>query len=145
MNKYVLLLLFIIFNSFAFSQKGLLEIIIKDIDNNAGTINIAMYEEKEKDSFPKLIKNAFVVKNISIINKTAFIILSDIPYGYYAISVYHDKNSNGKLDRSAIGFPAEPWGVSQNRFIFGPPSFDDGKFVLNSKTKTVVINLKSFF
>lgn len=34
--------------------------------------------------------------------------------GRYAVSVMHDQNGNGKFDTNFMGFPKEPWGVSNN-------------------------------
>lgn len=45
--------------------------------------------------------------------------------GRYGLSVYHDKNSNGKLDSNFIGIPKEPVGLSNDhRPKFGPPRFE---------------------
>jgi len=44
--------------------------------------------------------------------------------GVYAIAVYHDENSSRKLDRTALGLPAEAFGFSNNPSTFlGIPSF----------------------
>lgn len=34
----------------------------------------------------------------------------DVAPGRYAVAVQHDLNANGKLDRSMVGSPKEPWG-----------------------------------
>lgn len=44
--------------------------------------------------------------------------------GRYAVSVFHDENSNRKLDRF-MGIPREGFGFSRNPVIrFGPPRFE---------------------
>lgn len=50
--------------------------------------------------------------------------------GSYAIAVFQDANSNGKLDMQWLPpGPAEPWVMSRNaQGKFGPPAFDDAKF-----------------
>jgi uncharacterized protein (DUF2141 family) len=54
---------------------------------------------------------------------------SGIAPGTYAVSVFHDENSNGKLDRNLLGMPKEGVGVSNNAAgHFGPPKFDDMAF-----------------
>jgi uncharacterized protein (DUF2141 family) len=41
-----------------------------------------------------------------------------------AISVYHDKNDNGKLDKNSFGLPTERYGFSNDPARgFGPPRF----------------------
>jgi uncharacterized protein (DUF2141 family) len=46
-----------------------------------------------------------------------------LPPGKYAISVYHDLNGNGKLDRKFYGPPKEPASFSNDYTPFGPPRF----------------------
>ena len=61
----------------------------------------------------------------------ATIEFADVESGIYAISAFHDDNDNGALDFDTRGIPFEPTGNSGNaRGFFGPPSFDQMKFVL---------------
>ena len=49
--------------------------------------------------------------------------------GTYAVSVYHDENSNDKLDTNFLGIPREGVGASNNAHgHMGPPKFDSAKF-----------------
>ena len=49
--------------------------------------------------------------------------------GTYAVSVFHDENSNGKLDAKFMGMPREGVGASNNaKGHFGPPKFDAAAF-----------------
>jgi len=42
-----------------------------------------------------------------------------------AISAYHDRNDNGRLDKSLIGIPTDRYGFSNNpKRGYGPPKFD---------------------
>jgi uncharacterized protein (DUF2141 family) len=61
--------------------------------------------------------------------------------GKYAISVFRDENSNGKMDANFIGIPKEPYGVS-GKPKFGKPKFEDCSFEVK-ESKTVVIDLKN--
>jgi uncharacterized protein (DUF2141 family) len=60
--------------------------------------------------------------------------------GVYALAVYHDRNSNGKLDSNMLGIPLEPYGFSNNaRGVLGPPSFGEACFhVAGSNTRIEV-------
>jgi len=61
----------------------------------------------------------------------AVLAFPDVESGIYAISAFHDDNANGALDFDTRGIPFEPTGNSGNaRGFFGPPSFDQMKFVL---------------
>ena len=62
--------------------------------------------------------------------------------GFYAVSIAHDLNEDGKMRLNAFGAALEPWGVSKNAPAsqFGPPSFDQCK--LDSKlSKKIQISL----
>ncbi|MEY4551143.1 MAG: hypothetical protein RL685_7338 [Pseudomonadota bacterium] len=49
--------------------------------------------------------------------------------GTYALGAFLDINENGTLDRNLLGYPKEPYGVSNGARIrfFLPPSFDAAK------------------
>ncbi|MEO8800001.1 MAG: DUF2141 domain-containing protein [Polyangiaceae bacterium] len=53
-----------------------------------------------------------------------------VPAGRYAAVAYQDANADGKLGRSLVGWPTEPFGFSNGGSVglFGPPSFDDCAF-----------------
>ena len=50
--------------------------------------------------------------------------ITGLPPGRYAISLFHDENSNARLDKF-LGVPREGFGFSRNPVIrFGAPKFD---------------------
>lgn len=66
----------------------------------------------------------------------------NVPYGTYAVSVFHDENASGRLESSLFGIPREGIGTSGNPgFRFGPPRFTDASFVLDSPQRTITITL----
>ena len=67
----------------------------------------------------------------------------DLPDGEYAVSLFVDENTNGKMDSNAIGIPTEPYAFSNDASgNFGPPTFEQAKFVVTKDAKTIVINIK---
>lgn len=67
----------------------------------------------------------------------------DLPFGEYAIAVYHDKNKNGKLDTNLLGIPKENYGFSNNaRGRFGPASWKEAKFIIQEKSTIHKIEIK---
>jgi uncharacterized protein (DUF2141 family) len=62
--------------------------------------------------------------------------------GKYAVSLLEDLNGNGIMDSTLVGYPKEPWGVSNNApmHTFGPPTFDESAFYLKEE-KTIEIRL----
>jgi uncharacterized protein (DUF2141 family) len=68
---------------------------------------------------------------------------TDIAAGDYAVSVFHDENSNGKLDRNFIGMPKEGVGASNDaKGHFGPPKFNDAQFTYSGGQKTLTIHIQ---
>jgi len=69
--------------------------------------------------------------------------IHDVPYGDYGVAVFHDENSNGKMDKNVLGIPLEPYGFSNNvRVTFGPPKWEKAKFTVKGSTAEVSIELK---
>jgi uncharacterized protein (DUF2141 family) len=62
--------------------------------------------------------------------------------GRWAVSVFHDANDNGKLDRNSLGIPTEGYGFSNDaQGAGGPPSFDQAAFNYDGQSKSITINL----
>lgn len=60
--------------------------------------------------------------------QAASIRLGGVSAGSWALSVIHDENGNGRLDRF-LAIPREGFGFSRNpRIRFGPPDFDQARF-----------------
>src|SRR6478672_8876058 len=66
-------------------------------------------------------------------------LFENIPAGVYAVMVFHDANSNKKLDKNFLGIPKEGYGASQNKLPFASaPTFNDNKFTIPDKTTTTL-------
>ena len=71
------------------------------------------------------------------------LVFENVEPGRYALSAYHDRNGNGKLDVGAFGIPNEPFGFSRNaRGKMGPPAFDDAAFEVPAAGVSLVIHFK---
>jgi uncharacterized protein (DUF2141 family) len=70
----------------------------------------------------------------------------NLPFGEYALSVYHDRNDNQKLDTGLFRIPKEPLGTSNDaRIRFGPPKYEDAAFVLDRAELTIEITVRKLF
>ena len=123
--KTITLLLAIILNaSLAIGQSYTLTVNITDLNNNDGVVMIKLLDANEK-----LVKGL----EAKIIDKKCTIKIENLPAGTYALSYFHDANSNGKLDMKSWGPPAEGYGFSNNaKGFMGPPKFKDQLFEINS-------------
>jgi uncharacterized protein (DUF2141 family) len=148
MKKLIFCILYVflpfIIYSVLFSQeeKGNIKIEVSGFKSDDGKARILIFSLKEKDGFPSDQKNAYLKKIISIENQKVQIEIKDIPFGEYAISVHHDINNDGKVNKNWIGIPKEGLGCSNDaKGNYGPPSYNQAKFILNSKQKILRINI----
>lgn len=70
-------------------------------------------------------------------------VFENLPVGDYAFVVYQDIDRNKSMKTNIIGYPIEPFGISNNpSLLFGPPSFKESKIsVKSNQTTTVNIRL----
>lgn len=123
-----------------FSQHTTLTVKVDGITVGAGSLMIGVHDTAE--TF--LSDTAFreVVLPVSASKSVQFEI-TDMPPGEYAICLFHDVNDNGRLDKSFLGFPNEPYGFSNDaRGRFGPPRYADAKFFLEAGSAALSILLR---
>lgn len=121
-------------------KMGNLTVVITDIENNKGNIQIGLFNSEESY---KGEKEKFKGAIIKVKNNKAIWILKDIPYGNYAIKAFHDENSDDKMNTNFIGIPIEKYGFSNNpSILFGAPSYSKTKFLINSVNTKIEIKLK---
>lgn len=100
---------------------------IEGFRTDKGQVICSLYSSAK--GFPKNARKAIAHSRSLIVNRHADCEFSGIQPGTYAISVFHDENSNGRLDTNFLGIPREGVGASNNaRGHFGPPKFHDASF-----------------
>ncbi len=58
-----------------------------------------------------------------------------------AITLFHDRDGNGRLNMNAMGMPTEPYGFSNDAAgSFGPPSFEQARLAPGATRITVRLN-----
>ena len=111
------------------------------LHSNSGEVNCALYSSA--DGFPDVSAKAATTTTSKITNKEAVCEFSAVTPGDYAISVYQDENSNGKLDRNFMGMPKEGVGASNDaKGSFGPPKFSDARFSYKGGPQELTIHLQ---
>jgi len=118
---------------------GELTLNITGFENNAGTVKIALSHSKE--DYTKKGK-AYRAVSAAIQNKIAQWKFKELPFGNYAIKIFHDENDNGELDTNFLGIPSENYGFSNNATgSFGPANWEDALFNFDKESMTVEINM----
>jgi uncharacterized protein (DUF2141 family) len=87
-------------------------------------------------------ENPFRFAAVPVAGRQGTAVFEGLPYGEYAVKVFHDANQNKKLDFGMMG-PKESYGFSNNaRGLFGPADYDAAKFNLDTATLTITIEAK---
>ena len=125
---YTILLYFLLSAYMVPNQYPQLTIKIENIEVVEGYISIGVFNAS--DTFLKK-GSTFKKYKIAVEDSIETIIIDDLPRGEYAFILYHDKNSDGKMNRKFIGIPKEPFGFSNNvRPKLSKPTFEACKFHL---------------
>lgn len=109
------------------AQGSVIHVEVVGLRDSKGQVSCSLYSSAE--GFPKKVQNAVAHIVAPISDQKAVCEFPGIAPGTYAVSVYHDENSNGRLDTNFLGIPREGVGASNNaRGHMGPPKFDSAKF-----------------
>ncbi len=103
--KKILFYVFSLVSVSCFSQQNTLTIEVDGFDNDNGQLVLGVCNKKEK-----FLKEYAYGDIIKIKNKKATVIIKNLPSGEYAISLFHDVNSNNILDKNMFGIPSEEYG-----------------------------------
>ena len=118
-------------------QEGRITVTIEGITVNSGILMIGLFDNPEDFTVKPLKFFMEPVRDTGSVTVT----FENVRYGNYAVSVYQDKNKNGKLDKNRLGMPVEPYGFSNNPRIITGPSYDRSSFELNDREMKLSIRL----
>lgn len=135
--KNIILVFAILVSGFVNAQKANLTIELSGFKNDNGKAHVGLF-----NSEGKFLKEAYLGKAVPIKAGKAKAQFANLPAGEYAVSVFHDENNSGDLDRGMFGIPKEDFGCSNNaKGFMGPPKYEDAKFTLsNNKTIKITLN-----
>lgn len=106
---------------------NLIHVDLSGFRNDKGQVSCSLYSSA--DGFPKKSEKAIAHVTSAISANHAVCEFSGVAQGRYAISAFHDENSNGKLDTNFIGMPREGVGASNDaKGHMGPPKYDAAAF-----------------
>lgn len=133
--------IFFVFTITLCAQNTNISVNITDVRNNKGNILYALYDNADSFNDEKSFVKAGIVKASK---GTVTIIISDVPDGVYALSVFHDENKNEVLDFNLLGMPREGFGFSMNPTIrFRQPNFNDCAFTKKGNVY-ITVEMKYF-
>ena len=114
---------------------------VKNVKDAQGTITIDLHGDDPEQFLKSGAKLARV--RIPAIPGDMNICVPVEHAGLYAIALYQDRDSDLKLDKTWIGLPSEPFGVSRDAPIrMGPPKWKDAVFEVSGPLTPVTVTLR---
>ncbi|MBV8551875.1 MAG: DUF2141 domain-containing protein [Acidobacteriaceae bacterium] len=109
------------------AEQNLIHVEIDGLRNDKGQVLCALFSSAS--DFPKKSEKAVARGKSDISSQHAVCEFAGIAPGTYAVSAFHDENSNGKLDTNFMGIPREGVGASNGaKGHMGPPKFAAAAF-----------------
>jgi uncharacterized protein (DUF2141 family) len=106
---------------------GALHVAVVGVHSDQGRVGCALYTSA--DGYPTDSSKAVQRLFVPIKDGGASCDFSGLAAGRYAVAVFHDVDSSGKLKKSFLGIPTEETGASNDaRGAMGPPKFADAVF-----------------
>ncbi len=148
MNLMVSFIPLLIFSATSFpplhqdDQKKLavVQLTVIGLKNDFGDVKVGLFNSA--DSIDGKTKEKVAGAVVKTQNKKIQYLFPAVPYGEYAIKLFHDEDGDDEIDTNFLGIPTESYGFSNNaKGLFGPPSFEKAKFIVSSDTVRVEINV----
>ena len=109
------------------ASENVIHLDVEGLRSDRGQVMCALYSSA--DGFPKDANKVRARAQSAASGRRGVCNFTGVQTGTYAVTVFHDENSNGKLDTNFMGIPREGTGASNNaKGHLGPPKFDDAAF-----------------
>ena len=135
-----IIIVFLISQTVLFAQENIdqnITVKITNLDGNAGKVYVALFNSETTFLEKKYKSTISTIKD-----SNCEVVFENVPNGVYAISLFHDKNDNNKMDSNFLGIPKEDYGCSNNaKGFMGPPKWKDAKFKIQNNSVTQTIKL----
>jgi uncharacterized protein (DUF2141 family) len=118
-----------------------LKIHLVGLRNIQGSLRLSLYNSAE--TFLQTEERLANVKIARIWSNPVSVCFAGLPPGTYAVTVHHDENNDGHINRNLLGIPREGYGFSNDaRGAMGPPSFAKAAVTLAQTDQVITITLR---
>ena len=114
-----------------------LKIEVQGIASSTGQLRVALYRA---EGFPHE-EDALAVQALSITGPEMSVTFGDLTPGRYAVIAYHDEDGNGRMNRFLGMIPTEPYGLSNNPTLSGPPKFEQAAVSVEEPESVIEVRL----
>lgn len=119
-----LLLFTVLISSASYSSE--VEVEFEELENQKGSIKYLIFNDEK--GYPDQVNRSYLRGEFPASQSE---LMLDLPDGDYSMTVIHDEDGNGKLNKNFVGLPKEGFGFSNNpRIYFGPPSYEKTRFTV---------------
>lgn len=103
--------------------------------NSKGVAQFALYDKDGTIPDEKL-KRFLKKEEGKIVNGKSYVVFENLPEGRYAVTVLHDENSNGEIDKTFF-YPKEGFGLTnfEKISLSNRPDFSKASFELSEDAK----------
>lgn len=116
---------------------------ISNLKNDKGVCRVCLFNNAA--SFKGESGQPYACETVTVKNENAQTTFQNVPPGNYALFVFHDENSNNKIDKNFVGIPKEGYGASKNKLPFaGAPTFNENRFTVeNNSTVRLPVKIRN--
>lgn len=122
---------------------------VNNIESSDGNLLIYLHDNAESyysdDDFSEENIKYFKKVVVKPTMPSTQVIVSGVPAGKYAVSIVHDEDQDGTLDRMIfpfLGMPSEPYGLSNNAYSpLSKGAFEDALVELSKNKSLVTVEL----
>ncbi len=94
---------------------------ISTVRNNSGSIFVAIYQKANWLKPGRYLR----AQRVRAKRGTVYATFKGLPRGQYGVAVFHDENSNNRVDTNFIGLPSEGYGFSRHSPRLRKPKFHE--------------------
>lgn len=114
-----------------------IKVTAEGLRNSDGKVVLCLWRDDDV-GFPRCDRGT-AYRKLEVMSGSPSAIFVDVPEGEYAISLFHDEKSTGKIETNFVGLPKSGIGVSGE--FLGPPVFSKSRIRVPVK-ENVVIQVK---
>ncbi len=124
--------------AWAGDSAGTLTVTMEGFQNDDGVAMVSVFAGAA--GFPYETGKAVRREKVAIRDRKAVATFAALPFGSYAVAMFHDNDLSGVLEKNLFGIPKKGYGLSNNPA--GSPSFDKSRITLDTPDQAIAITLK---
>lgn len=111
---------------------------IRNVRPQQGLVMVALFDSADGYTADR----RFAGQQLAPVAAGLTAVFAGLPPGRYAIAVYQDLDGDGKLGRTLLGIPTEPYGFGGDvAGTFGPPAFEAMAVAVGDGATPVTVTL----